>query len=161
MKVTAWWAIAAAGLAVSGCDSASIDEPTATGAATTAPPTAANPPAIPSGDWPRINRDLAASRYSPLDQINTANVASLQPSWTYQLGGNSTAVPIVVAGIMYVPSRDRVVALDADTGAEIWAYVLPAPPAPTTPPAGAPPAGAGGPGGPPTVSTRGRELLAR
>jgi glucose dehydrogenase len=161
MKVTAWTAIAAtAGLAVSGCDSPSVDAPSATGAATTAPSTAANPPTIPSGDWPRINRDLAANRYSPLDQINTANVASLEPSWTYQLGGNSTAVPIVVGGIMYVPSRDRVVALDADTGTEIWAYVLPAPPTPATPPAppagaAAPPPGPGGPGGPPTVSTRG------
>ena len=39
----------------------------------------------------------------------------------YQLGNNSTAVPIVVGGVMYVPSRDRVVALDGDTGAEVWA----------------------------------------
>jgi quinoprotein glucose dehydrogenase len=107
---------------------------------------------IPAGDWRLINRDLAANRYSPLDQINTGNVSTLQPSWTYQLGGNSTAVPIVIDGMMYIPSRDRVIALDADTGAEVWAYVLPAPP---PPPAGAPPAAGGGPGGGPSVSTRG------
>jgi quinoprotein glucose dehydrogenase len=116
--------------------------------ATPPPPAAASGP---PGDWPRINRDPAATRYSPLDQIDTSNVASLQPSWSYQLGGNSTAVPIVVGGIMYVPSRDRVVALDADTGAEVWVFTLPAPP-PTESAAAAPP---GPGGGPPTVSTRG------
>ena len=29
---------------------------------------------------------------------------------------------------MYLPSRDRVVALDGDSGALVWEYVLPAPP---------------------------------
>ena len=52
-------------------------------------------------------------------------MATLAGSWTYQLGGNSTAVPIVIDGVMYVPSRDRVVALDAETGTEVWAYALP------------------------------------
>ena len=89
------------------------------------------------------------------DEITAANVATLAPSWTYKLGGNSTAVPIVVGGMMYLPSRDRVVALDGDTGAVVWEYVLPAPP---PPPAGAaaPPGPGGGPGGGgPTASTRG------
>jgi quinoprotein glucose dehydrogenase len=104
---------------------------------------------ISEGDWPAINRELAAQRYSPLDEIDTGNVANLQASWSYVLGGNSTAVPIVIGGVMYVPSRDRVVALDGDTGEEIWTYVLPESPAA---PAGA---AAPGPGGGPTVSTRG------
>jgi glucose dehydrogenase len=130
---------------------------------------AASPPAAPlvgvaPGDWPLINRDLNANRYSPLTEITASNVANLAPSWTYQLGGNSTAVPIVVGGTMYLPSRDRVVALDGDSGALVWEYVLPTPPAP---PAGAasPRApgiggagggpGGGGPRGGPTASTRG------
>ena len=116
---------------------------------------AARAPTVAPGDWPLINRDLNANRYSPLTEISTANVASLPSSWTYQLGGNSTAVPIVVGGVMYMPSRDRVVALDGDTGALVWEYVLPAPP---PPPAGAapPPGPGGGPdGGGPTASTRG------
>jgi quinoprotein glucose dehydrogenase len=115
-----------------------------------APAAAAALSNVPAGDWPRINRDPAATRYSPLDQINASNVGNLQPSWTYQLGGNSTAVPIVVDGVMYLPSRDRVVALDADTGAEVWAFALPAPPTDSATP---PPPGPGG--GPPTASTRG------
>jgi len=120
-----------------------------------APPTPTAPstatPAVAAGDWPLINRDLAANRYSPLTEITAANVATLAPSWTYQLGGNSTAVPIVVGGVMYVPSRDRVVAIDGDTGAPLWTYALPAPPAPSA--GAAAPQGPGGGG--PTVSTRG------
>src|SRR5436190_13119261 len=67
----------------------------------------ARPANVAPGDWPLINRDLNANRYSPLTEITTANVANLAPSWTHQLGGNSSAVPIVVAGVMYLPSRDR------------------------------------------------------
>jgi quinoprotein glucose dehydrogenase len=116
--------------------------------ADTATAPAATAGSVAPGDWPLINRDLSASRYSPLDQITVRNVAGLAPSWTHQLGGNSTAVPIVVDGVMYLPSRDRVVALDGASGNEIWAYALPAP---ATPPAVPPGPG----GGAPTASTRG------
>jgi quinoprotein glucose dehydrogenase len=139
-------------LALAACGQA----PNETDAAGTPSAPAARAPTVAPGDWPLINRDLNANRYSPLTEISTANVASLASSWTYQLGGNSTAVPIVVGGVMYMPSRDRVVALDGDTGALVWEYVLPAPPPP--PPGAAPPPGPGG-GGPggggPTASTRG------
>ena len=117
------------------------------------------------GDWPLINRDLNANRYSPLTEITTANVATLAPSWTYKLGGPSSAVPIVVGGVMYLPSRDRVVALDGDSGTLVWEYVLPAPPPPpegAERPQGAAAGGGGGGGGPggggprgPSASTRG------
>jgi quinoprotein glucose dehydrogenase len=133
-------------IALTACGPSDQQEPPASAAA---PSTAT--PAVAAGDWPLINRDLTANRYSPLTEITATNVATLSPSWTYQLGGNSTAVPIVVGGVMYVPSRNRVVAIDGDTGAELWAYVLPAPP---PPPAGAAtPPGPGGGG--PTASTRG------
>lgn len=80
---------------------------------------------MPAGDWRTINRDLASTRYSPLNQIDVGNVANLERAWSYRLNGNSTAVPIVIEGIMYVTSGDRVVALDGETGEEIWAYVVP------------------------------------
>ena len=38
---------------------------------------AAPPAAQDAADWPRHNRDLAATRYSPLTEINTENVADL------------------------------------------------------------------------------------
>ncbi|MBO9601825.1 MAG: PQQ-binding-like beta-propeller repeat protein [Novosphingobium sp.] len=98
---------------------------------------------IPDGDWATINRDLAATRYSPLDQINKSNVSGLKQAWSYQLKTFSTAVPIVVNGVMYVPAGSRVVALDPVTGKEIWVHqeAQPENPAP-------------GPGGN-TFSTRG------
>jgi alcohol dehydrogenase (cytochrome c) len=72
-------------------------------------------------------------RYSPLDQINTENVNRLTPAWIFQRGpigfhaGPSTysfeAAPIVVDGVMYVSGWDGWVwAVDARTGAELWAY---------------------------------------
>ena len=87
----------------------------------------AAPQAIPEGDWRTINRDLAATRYSPLDDITRANVASLQTAWSYPLQAFNNAVPLVVDGIMYFPAQNRVVALDAATGAEIWVHERPQP----------------------------------
>ena len=114
------------------------------------------------GDWPTINRDLAATRYSPLTQINASNVSSLKEAWTYKLGGGGTSVPIVVNGVMFVSSGPQIVALDADSGKEIWTSRVPgaAPVPPSDGQASAPPAAAGGGrrgGGPPgpTASARG------
>jgi quinoprotein glucose dehydrogenase len=109
---------------------------------------------IPPGDWRSINRDPAANRYSPLNQINAGNVSSLVQAWTYKLGGGASSVPLVVDGVMFVSSGPRVVALDADTGTEIWAHSLqpassPAQGPPTDAPAAAPVGaqGGGAPGG--------------
>jgi quinoprotein glucose dehydrogenase len=87
------------------------------------------------GDWPMYNHDLAGTRYSPLTQITTKNVASLKQAWSYKLrsprdagkrltgiGGFSEATPIVVNGVMYLPAGGRIVALDPETGKEIWSY---------------------------------------
>ena len=96
---------------------------------------------IADGDWPNYNRDLAATRYSPLKQITSANVTSLKQAWTTALsalGGPAlslTAVPIVINGVMYTPAGNRVVALDAATGQEVWAFSIPpiaAPPRPAS-----------------------------
>ena len=70
---------------------------------------AQSPRQIPPGDWPNLNRDLAATRYSPLTEINTTNVSSLKRAWTFKLGGGTTSVPLVVNGMMYVSSGPRVV----------------------------------------------------
>lgn len=77
---------------------------------------------IPDGDWRTVDRDLAQTRFSPLAQITRANVAKLQPAWTYQMKGYNTASPVVVGGVMYLPAGSRVVALDADSGKEIWSH---------------------------------------
>lgn len=82
---------------------------------------------IAEGDWQTINRDLSATRYSPVSQIDTGNVGQLQEAWSYQLRTFNIAVPLVVNGVMYLPTNNRVVALDAATGAEIWVHERPLP----------------------------------
>ena len=97
----------------------------------------------PDADWPMYNRDLAGTRYSPLTQINAGNVSTLTQAWSYRLrpavGVAVPAIdkpasaseifqevtPIVVNDVMYLPSGNRVVALEPETGKEIWRYELP------------------------------------
>lgn len=83
-------------------------------------------------DWPSYNRNLAGTRFSPLRQISPTNVDELRQAWSYPLGAASGApfdgselTPLVVDGVLYATAADRVVALRADTGAELWRFVLP------------------------------------
>src|SRR6478672_1781490 len=79
------------------------------------------------GDWPLHNLDLAGTRFSPLDQIDTSSVRSLAPRWLFQTGvidgvSNQTT-PIVVGGMMYVTDpRGSVYALDAADGHLLWSF---------------------------------------
>src|SRR5256885_5317550 len=45
----------------------------------------------PGADWPMYNRDLGGSRYSPLTQIGTTNVANLKMAWSYRLSNAPAA----------------------------------------------------------------------
>src|SRR5688500_5852789 len=80
------------------------------------------------GDWPMYHHDLAGTGYSPLTQVNVQNVANLTQAWTYRLRSDaaapavptSQATPIVIDGVMYLPAANRVVALEAETGKDIW-----------------------------------------
>jgi hypothetical protein len=56
------------------------------------------------GQWVRATKDYANTRYSTLDQINTANVGSLKVAWTFDTGvaRGQEAAPIVANNTMYV-----------------------------------------------------------
>src|SRR6266481_2691627 len=81
-------------------------------------------------DWPSVGGDRACTRYSPLKQINRSNASTLQIAWTHHTGdagsGNSTTIectPIVIGGVMFITTAaSKVVALDADSGAERWKF---------------------------------------
>ena len=103
--------------------------------ATLAVTLAAQPAQSQVGDWPMYNHDLAGTRYSPLTQINTSNVARLTKAWSYRLrtdeerkvlrgniGTFSETTPIAVGGLLYLTAGNRVLALDPETGKEIWRY---------------------------------------
>ena len=84
---------------------------------------------LPSTDWPTTGGGPANTRYSPLDQINTKNVAQLRVAWIYHTGdlptdrGEIQATPIVVGGVMYTTTpRLAVVALHAENGKQIWRF---------------------------------------
>src|SRR5690606_11612279 len=80
------------------------------------------------GDWPRYARDLGGTRFSPLQDIDTANVAQLEQAWSFTLrpdGGASLlggTVPVVIDGIMYLPLGNAVVAVEGHTGKELWRH---------------------------------------
>lgn len=77
-------------------------------------------------NWLTYGGTYNAWRYSPLDQINKTNIKKLVPVWTFQTGkvdGGFSCTPLVADGVMYITSPwNRVFALDAVTGKEIWHY---------------------------------------
>ncbi len=94
-----------------------------------------------SADWPSYGGDNGSQKYSTLDQVNASNVADLVPAWSWESPDNASvadniaqqnyravpagfkATPIVIEGVMYVPSSfGRVVALDAASGEEKWIF---------------------------------------
>ena len=98
--------------------------------------------AKPGTEWPMYRHDEAGTGYSPLTQIDQKNVAGLTRAWTFSLqstappsepargrggaggGPNSEVTPIVVNRVMFLPTANRVVALDPETGKEIWQHVV-------------------------------------
>jgi quinoprotein glucose dehydrogenase len=85
-------------------------------------------------EWPNYGNDPGGMRYSPLSQINRENVSKLKVAWTFHTGDVSDgsrhrrrsgfeATPILVDGKLYVTTAfNRVIALDPETGKQLWAY---------------------------------------
>jgi alcohol dehydrogenase (cytochrome c) len=76
-------------------------------------------------NWMMWRRTLDSWGYSPLNQINRANVSQLRLVWTRGLapGGSDEATPLVYDGVMYLPvPGDQIQALDAKSGDLIWEY---------------------------------------
>ena len=87
---------------------------------------AARVSAQPAGSWPALNGDNSGRRHSPLAQINTSNAASLAPAWQFKpAAGVIKGTPVVVNGILYLTVPDRVWAVDARTGQELWRFNRP------------------------------------
>jgi len=77
-------------------------------------------------NWPQYHRTSNAWRYSPLEQINKTNVGKLKVAWIHQ-GGDIThgiqETPIVVDGVIYsITANNRVAAIDAKNGNDIWLF---------------------------------------
>ena len=86
------------------------------------------------GEWRGLGRDLAFTRYSPIDQINAENVNTVEIAWRWrqanfgprpETGGQAGEVtPIYVDGVLYATagSRRTVAAIDAKTGETLWTF---------------------------------------
>ena len=78
--------------------------------------------------WSQYGGALDSAQYSALDQINRSNVSKLEVAWTYPTGDGRKYFfnPLVVDGTAFVIAKNNsIVALNAATGQEIWAYVPP------------------------------------
>jgi len=85
------------------------------------------------GEWPTYSGDLAATRYSPLDQINASNFSKLQLAFRFKtenLGPRPEfqyqGTPLMVNGRLFITAGTRraAVALDATTGEMLWMHSI-------------------------------------
>ncbi|QOY89353.1 acido-empty-quinoprotein group A [Paludibaculum fermentans] len=82
----------------------------------------------PKDAWPMTIGDYSGRRFSTLAQINDANVNSLSLAWVYRTNSGSgftssiKATPVLVDGILYFSVPDKVWAVDARTGHEVWNF---------------------------------------
>jgi alcohol dehydrogenase (cytochrome c) len=83
----------------------------------------------PTDTWPTYNGDYSGRRFSSLTKINDGNISSLSLAWVYRIntagagaGGSIKGTPLEVNGVLYFTIPDRVWAVDARSGQEIWNY---------------------------------------
>ncbi|MGH7468051.1 MAG: amidohydrolase family protein [Longimicrobiales bacterium] len=104
----------------------------------TPPPNPISSSLPPSVDWPSYAGDPGAMKYSALTNINRSNVTQLKLAWEWRPGeknirdtdttraarpGDFQVTPIVINDTMYLSTPfNRVIALEAGTGRELWSY---------------------------------------
>jgi alcohol dehydrogenase (cytochrome c) len=77
--------------------------------------------------WTMYGKDYGNTRYSPLSDINTSNVAGLKMAWAHSMGTlfSQESTPIVIGDTLYVTSSTGprfVYALDAKSGMQKWVH---------------------------------------
>jgi quinoprotein glucose dehydrogenase len=89
-----------------------------------------------ANEWRFYGADAGSSKYSPLDQINAANVGQLRVAWRWSSPDNAIAAanpeaqpgtyedtPLVANGVMYTFTGLGVIAaIDPGTGKTIWQF---------------------------------------
>lgn len=88
------------------------------------------------GEWPAYGATNAATKYSPLTQIDLTNVGKLTVAWEWRSPdadilqanpqlrpGEFQATPIMVGGVLYTSTAMcQVVAIDAVSGRTLWRF---------------------------------------
>jgi quinoprotein glucose dehydrogenase len=85
-------------------------------------------------EWTAYAGDGSGSHYSRLAEITTTNVNKLQVAWSFHTGDVSDGTelpahssfettPLVVSGKMFITTPfSRLIALDPETGKQLWAF---------------------------------------
>ena len=85
-------------------------------------------------EWPYVGSEQAHTKYSAAEEITTANVGELEIVWQWEPNetplaeygtqpGAFQATPIMIDNVLYLSTMYmRVVALDAETGKELWNF---------------------------------------
>jgi quinoprotein glucose dehydrogenase len=85
-------------------------------------------------EWPFYGGDQGGTKYSPLTDVAASNVSRLAVAWEWSTRekaldaygtrpGNFQVTPLMIGNVLYFSTPyNRVVALNADTGAELWSY---------------------------------------
>jgi alcohol dehydrogenase (cytochrome c) len=83
-----------------------------------------NPPA---NSWPQYHGTYNGQRHTKLDQISPQNVGNLGLAWAFQTHQpvDIKSTPLMVDGVLYLTVPDRVWAVDALSGNQIWTYTYP------------------------------------
>ncbi len=91
-------------------------------------------PASTEQDWPFYGGDQGGTKFSPLADVTTSTAGRLGVAWQWaprekaldEFGtrpGNFQATPLMIDNVLYLSTPyNRVVALNAETGAELWAF---------------------------------------
>ena len=84
--------------------------------------------------WPFYGGDQAGTKFSALTEVNRSTVARLAVAWEWstrekaldEFGtrpGNFQTTPLMIDNVLYLSTPyNRVVALNAETGSELWAF---------------------------------------
>ena len=85
-------------------------------------------------EWPYVGGDQHHTKFSQAAQITPANVDQLEVAWTWEpqemplpeygtRPGGFEGTPLMIDNVLYIATMyTRVVALDAETGRELWAF---------------------------------------
>jgi glucose dehydrogenase len=80
-------------------------------------------------DWAYYGGDSGGSRFSPLAQIDRANVHKLKVAWIYHTGDVSDGSIHPRKSLVFIGATwdSQIRAFDIETGKELWKAQLPAP----------------------------------
>ncbi len=99
--------------------------------AAAAPAPSAAPAAGARVEWAYYGANLASQHYSPLEQINAANVSKLEVAWRFNTANygpkpesRNETTPLMIGGVLYtaVGTTRNVVAVDPKSGELLWVW---------------------------------------